>query len=80
MTTYGDTVACGRLDVADAYRRLADMAVQAAAMVSDPDSNPGDEQSAYLTVEDCLLTIGVRRSRLDAARRGAARGRAAGAP
>ena len=71
-----DLASVGRMDVAEAYRRLADMAVLAATgSVSDPDSGPGDEQAAYLTVEDCLLVIGRRRAQLDAARRGAARGR-----
>ena len=77
--TVNPLVTVGRLDTADAYRRLADAALAAAAHISDPDSTPGGEQSSYLTVEDRLLTVAQRLDRLAAARRGDLRGRQAGA-
>lgn len=75
--SHSDLTQCGRLDLAVAYRRLADFALSAAGNVSSADSVPGEEQIDYKAVEDALLNVISRRNLLAAARAGAARGRGA---
>lgn len=62
--------AAGRLDLAAAYRRLADAAVAAACTVADTSGMPADEDRVREVVAIALDDVDYRRRLVAAARRG----------
>lgn len=75
MTATDDLLSHNRQRVAAAYRRLADAALIAAQVYTDPDAVPGElhaKQTAQGRQESITHALAV----LDASRRGIAKGRA----
>lgn len=79
MTAPADHLTYNRLGVAAAYRRLADAALNAAAVFSNPDT-VSDETGTHSAVQGRVSSVHHATAVLDATRRGiakAASGRAA---